>query len=76
MLYLRNSIIALLYALQAGLVLVKWNNDNTTSGKAVRFVLEYSFYDYESLLSKSGVDSFRILSIKIWWFQFIRLQIK
>ena len=32
--------------------------------RALRFVLKDSVSDYESLLSKSGVDSFRISSIK------------
>ena len=40
--------------------------------RALRFVLKDLVSDYESLLSKSGVDSFRISSIKIWRLKFIR----
>ena len=40
--------------------------------RALRFVLKDSVSDYESLLSKSGINSFRISSIKIWRLKFIR----
>ena len=36
-----------------------------TRERALRFVLKDSFSDYETLLAKSGVDSFRIATIKI-----------
>ena len=43
-----------------------------TSGTSFSFCLKDSVSDYESLLSKSGVDSFRISSIKIWRLKFTR----
>ena len=33
--------------------------------QALRFVLKYPVWDYKTLLAKSGVDSFRIATIKI-----------
>ena len=47
--------------IQAGLVSL-----NAKKPRTLRIVLKDSVSDYESLLSKSGVDSFRLSSIKIW----------
>ena len=60
-LFIHTSIIVHLYVFASRANKVKMQK---IQERALRFVLKDSVSDYESLLSKSGVDSFRISSMK------------